>query len=561
MSLDGLMIHQLVNELNQTLQTGKINKIQQPYDNELILTVRANRKTYKVLLSAHPQYARMQMTTIPYQNPTQPPLFCMTLRKYLDGAIIEQITQEENDRVIHLHLRSRDDIGDLHHYILSLEMMGRHSNLIFIDCDENKIVDCVKHIGPSQNTYRTLLPGATYIAPPTQNKVNPWTIDDHRLFQFLHEDDLSTEHLMMYFQGIAKDSATELSQRLSEATHKAQAWQEFFVQLQYAHPEIVTCGRKQYIVPMNYSTLQGEKETFSTYSECFDAYFGQKAEKDRVYQKLGAIESRLQHIVKKNKQKIKKLEQTLYDADKAEILRQKGELLTTYLHDVKKGSSEVEVFNYYTNEPLVIELNPAYSPNTNAQKYFQKYQKLKKSVHVVNEQIQHAKDENNYLMTVLDQLERATPMDIDVIEEELINQHYMKKKNKGKQKPKTSQPLLFRSSQGNTIYVGRNNLQNDRLTLKKAKKTDYWFHAKNIPGSHVILQCDYPTDEEVTEAAMLAAYYSKYRHSAQVPVDMIQVKHIKKPNGAKPGFVVYEGQKTVLVTPDEQIVEGLRDDK
>ena len=559
MSLDGLMLHEIVHELNEELKTGRINKIQQPYDNELILTIRANRKNYKLLLSAHAQYARVQVTQLPYQNPEQASLFCMTVRKYLDGAIIESIEQKENDRIINLNLRSRDDIGDLHHYMLSLEIMGRHSNLLLIDKGENKIIDAIKHVSLTQNSYRTLLPGAHYIEPPVQNKVNPWTIDDQTLFSFLHEYDLVPEQIQAYFQGIGKDSAIELSERL-KSNQKSQAWKIFFEQLDDKKPMIVSFNKKQILIPMDYQTIDGKKTVFDSYSACLDAYYGEKAEKDRVYQKLGAMEQRLSNIVKKNKQKIKKLEQTLNDANHAEILRQKGELITTYLHEIKKGSKQVEVYNYYTDQPLLIELNPAYSPNVNAQKYFQKYQKLKKGVHIVNEQIKKANMENEYLLTLIDQLQRATPMDIEVIEEELIAQGYMKKKNKGKQKAKKSQPLSFSSSLGHLIQVGRNNLQNDRLTLKQAKKTDYWFHAKNIPGSHVILHCDQPSDEEITEAATLAAYYSKYRHSAQVPVDVIQVKHIKKPNGAKPGFVVYEGQRTVLVTPTEKEVEALRNE-
>lgn len=559
MSFDGIMTHQVVNELNQTLATGRINKVQQPYDKELILSIRAHRTSYKLLLSAHPVYARAQLTTIPYQNPDQPPVFCMTLRKYLEGAIIEKIEQYENDRIINIMMSNRDDIGDLHHLMLSLEIMGRHSNLLLIDYDEQKIIDCIKHVSMSQNSYRTLLPGASYIMPPMQEKKNPFTMSKTALFSFLHEETLTASSLMATFQGLGRDTAKELASRLNQHEHKAEAWDQFFSELaQHPQPTLITSGLKQSITPVDYYTIDGQRDCFVTYSELMDAFYGQKAESDRVHQQLGNILHRLRHDYERNEQKIEKLQHTLKEADDAEILRQKGELLTTFLYQVPKGATSVTLNNYYDNDqPLTIDLNPAHSPNVNAQKYFQRYQKLKKGAKIVQEQIEQTISENHYIESVIDQLERATPMDIAVIEEELVSQGYLKPKDKKRKMKQKSQPLIFISSHGHRILVGRNNLQNDQLTLKMAQKNHYWFHAKNIPGSHVILETAQPTDEEVTEAATLAAYYSKYRHSAQVPVDVIQVKHIRKPNGAKPGFVVYEGQRTVLVTPTKEAVEAM----
>lgn len=564
MSFDGLMTHQVVRELNEKLSSGRINKVQQPYENEIILSIRANRQNYKLLLSAHPVYSRAQITQIPYEAPTQAPIFCMSLRKHLEGAIIDSIIQYENDRIIDIVLSSRDDIGDLHHLVLSLEIMGRHSNIILIDKDDQKIVDCIKHIPISQNSYRTLLPGAMYQRPPKQDKWNPFTINHEKLFAQLQQSDLSPKMLMNNFQGIGKDSAEELYYQLIKANKKSEGWMYFFKTLdQKRCPTLIVKDRKQWLTPIDYITIEGERTYFSTYSELLDAYYGKKAETDRVYQRLGAVTHNLKHRMDKNEQKIIKLKNTLREADQSEILRQKGELLTTFLHDVPKGATHVSLPNYYEeNKLLDIPLNPALSPNANAQKYFQKYQKLKKGVKIVQDQIRQTQEENQYLETLLDSLERATPMDISVIEEELINQGYLKQKNvkQHKQKPK-SKPYTFYSSKGNKIKVGRNNLQNDQLTLKTAQKNHYWFHAKNIPGSHVILETSHPTDEEITEAATLAAYFSKYRHSAQVPVDVIQVKYIHKPKGAKPGFVVYEGQKTVLVTPETSFIEELSHDK
>lgn len=253
--------------------------------------------------------------------------------------------------------------------------------------------------------------------------------------------------------------------------------------------------------------------------------------------------------------KLKKRQQTLIDSENAEEFRQKGELLTTFMNQVPRGAASVDLENYYDeNWLLTIKLDPALSPNQNAQKYFQRYQKLKNAVKLIHQQIAETKEEIAYLESVLAQLEIASPMDLAVIREELIAQGYVKNRAKQRKKAAPSQPERFLSSDGTEILVGKNNLQNDQLTLKTARKSDIWLHTKNIPGSHVIIRSDDPSETTLMEAAELAAYFSKYRQSAQVPVDYVQVKHIRKPNGAKPGFVIYENQKTLFVTPDEGIL-------
>lgn len=250
---------------------------------------------------------------------------------------------------------------------------------------------------------------------------------------------------------------------------------------------------------------------------------------------------------------------TLKDSENAEEYRQKGELLTTFLHEVPKGANQVVLPNYYEEDrPLEIKLNPALSPNQNAQKYFHRYQKLKNAVKLIYQQIDEAKAEIAYLESVLAQIEIAGPMDLDLIKEELVAQGYLKKTTKRKKAQSKSQPDQYLTDDGTIILVGKNNLQNDQLTLKTARKTDYWLHTKNIPGSHVIIKSSDPSEETILAAAELAAYFSKYRHSAQVPVDLVQVKYIKKPNGAKPGYVIYENQKTYYVTPEEDIVTRLQ---
>ena len=300
--------------------------------------------------------------------------------------------------------------------------------------------------------------------------------------------------------------------------------------------------------------------TYPTLSQLLDSYYHEKVEKDRAKQQGGELIRKIENELKRNKNKLKKREQTLKESENAENYRRDGELLTTFLTQVPRGAKEVVLPNYYEEDrPIKIALDPALTPNQNAQKYFHRYQKLKNAVKLIGEQIQEAKDEIQYLESVLSQLEIAGPMDIEAIKEELTAEGYLKKKTQKKQKKKKpSQPDQYFSSDGTLILVGKNNLQNDQLTMKTAKKTDYWLHAKNIPGSHVIIKSDQPSDETITEAAELAAYFSKYRYSAQVPVDLVQVKHIRKPNGAKPGYVIYENQKTVIVTPEEEKIIAMK---
>ncbi|MEY8444670.1 fibronectin-binding protein EfbA [Enterococcus ratti] len=558
MSFDGVFTHAMVKELREILLSGRISKIHQPYENEVVLVIRSRGKSHRLLLSAHPSYARIQLTQIDYQNPDTPPNFVMMLRKHLDGAILESIEQIENDRVIHFHFTKRDELGDLQNIILIVELMGRHSTIILVNKESGKILDAIKHIGSSQNTYRVLLPGADYITPPKQHQLDPFCQEKEKIFHRLSQVELTPKELQQQFQGIGFDTAQELATRLAERPNeKMFVWQEFFTAISTCLvPCLFETKRKEFFTPIVYKIYQkiaDQKTVYPTLSALLDAFYREKAEKDRAKQQGGELIRKIENELKRNKNKLKKREQTLKDSENAENYRRDGELLTTFMTQVPKGANAVTLPNYYEeNQPIKIKLNPALSPNQNAQKYFQRYQKLKNAVKLVGTQIEEAKNEIRYLESVLSQLEIAGPMDIEIIKEELTAQGYLKKKTVKKQKrKKTSQPDQYLSSDGTLILVGKNNLQNDQLSLKTAKKNDYWLHAKNIPGSHVIIKSNEPTDETITQAAELAAYFSKYRHSAQVPVDFVQVKHLRKPNGAKPGYVIYEKQKTIIVTPEE----------
>ncbi|WP_275400005.1 fibronectin-binding protein EfbA [Enterococcus faecium] len=565
MSFDGVFTHAMVNELRETLLSGRISKIHQPYENEIVLVIRSRGKNHRLLLSAHPSYARVQITQIDYQNPDNPPNFVMMLRKYLDGAILENIEQIENDRVIHFHFAKRNELGDLQNIILIVELMGRHSTIVLVNQETGKILDAIKHIGSSQNTYRSLIPGVEYIAPPKQEVLNPFSSDKEKIFQRLSQTELEPKAIQHQFQGIGFDTAQELTKRLLERPNeKMVVWDEFFsLIINHPVPTFYETTNKDFFTPIVYQVFSEQASAVTTYptlSQLLDSYYHEKAEKDRAKQQGGELIRKIENELKRNKNKLKKREQTLKESENAENYRRNGELLTTFLTQVPRGVKEVVLPNYYEEDrPIKIALDPALTPNQNAQKYFHRYQKLKNAVKLIGEQIQEAKDEIQYLESVLSQLEIAGPMDIEAIKEELTAEGYLKKKTQKKQKKKKpSQPDQYFSSDGTLILVGKNNLQNDQLTMKTAKKTDYWLHAKNIPGSHVIIKSDQPSDETITEAAELAAYFSKYRYSAQVPVDLVQVKHIRKPNGAKPGYVIYENQKTVIVTPEQEKIIAMK---
>lgn len=561
MTFDGLFTHAMIHELNQTLQNGRVTKISQPYPNEVILTIRANRTNYPVLLSANPRYARFQITQIPYTNPAVPTNFTMMLRKYLESAKLLEIKQLDNDRVVYFEFLTRNELGDKLPLLLSTEIMGRYSNVILINQSTNKIIDTIKHVGMDQNRYRTLLPGATYRQPPTQNKENPFEQDSNtfeELIQKYPNREVLADNLLKQYQGISRDNALALADKLHASNNYVQAFNDFLAMTENPIP---TMNSNNFSI----FTDNPNDKKFSTLSEMLDVFYHTKANRDRVQQQGGQLLHVIRKNLQRNKKKLKKLSNELKATENADEYRIKGEVLTTYLYQIKRGMTKITLPNFYdNNKEITISLSNQLSPSQNAQKYFKKYQKLKIAVTFVNEQIELTKKEVAYLEEIQTQIELATPADLDDIKTELQQEGYIKKKqqkSKRSSRVKINKPETFIASDGTEILVGKNNLQNEKLTLHTAKKTDIWLHAKNIPGSHVIIKSNNPSDETLFEAAMLAAYFSKFRSSANVPIDYVQVKNIRKPNGSKPGFVIYEGQKTLTVTPTEDFVLELRQNK
>lgn len=548
MSFDGFFLHHLTKELQEQILWGRIQKVNQPFEQELVLTIRNNRQNYKLLLSAHPVFGRVQLTKTDFQNPQSPNTFTMIMRKYLQGALIENIEQIENDRILEMSISNKNEIGDQIKVTMIIEIMGKHSNIILLDKNEGKIIESIKHIGFTQNSYRTILPGSRYLAPPKIQAQNPFTISDETLFEILQTEDLAANNLQKLFQGLGRDTAAELSQRLKTDTFKN-------FKLFFDSPTSPTLTEKSFTA----ITFSNSQETFGSLSDLLDYFYQYKAERDRIAQQASDLIHRIQNELEKNKKKLKKQEQELQDTDKAEEFRQKGELLTTYLNQVPNNQDSVELDNYYMGQKVSIPLNKALTPSQNAQRYFKKYQKLKEAVKHLGSLISETKATIQYLESVDNALNQASLSEISEIREELVQTGFVKRRHREKiQKRKKPEPYL--ASDGKTIIlVGKNNLQNDELTFKMSKKGELWFHAKDIPGSHVLIKDNLnPSDEIKTDAAELAAYFSKARLSNLVQVDMIEAKKLNKPSKAKPGFVTYRGQKTLRVTPNEAKIKAMK---
>ncbi|SNO31377.1 Rqc2 family fibronectin-binding protein PavA [Streptococcus pneumoniae] len=549
MSFDGFFLHHIVEELRSELVNGRIQKINQPFEQELVLQIRSNRQSHRLLLSAHPVFGRIQLTQTTFENPAQPSTFIMVLRKYLQGALIESIEQVENDRIVEITVSNKNEIGDHIQATLIIEIMGKHSNILLVDKSSHKILEVIKHVGFSQNSYRTLLPGSTYIAPPSTESLNPFTIKDEKLFEILQTQELTAKNLQSLFQGLGRDTANELERIL--VSEKLSAFRNFFNQ------ETKPCLTETSFSPVPFANQVGEP--FANLSDLLDTYYKDKAERDRVKQQASELIRRVENELQKNRHKLKKQEKELLATDNAEEFRQKGELLTTFLHQVPNDQDQVILDNYYTNQPIMIALDKALTPNQNAQRYFKRYQKLKEAVKYLTDFIEETKATILYLESVETVLNQAGLEEIAEIREELIQTGFIRRRQREKiQKRKKLEQYL--ASDGKTIiYVGRNNLQNEELTFKMARKEELWFHAKDIPGSHVVISGNLdPSDAVKTDAAELAAYFSQGRLSNLVQVDMIEVKKLNKPTGGKPGFVTYTGQKTLRVTPDSKKIAPMK---
>ncbi|USK51584.1 NFACT family protein [Bacillus sp. CMF12] len=568
MSFDGLFTRAMTKELIDTLKGGRINKIQQPYKNEIILVVRANGRNHRLLLSAHPSYARVQLTNEAHENPSEPPMFCMLLRKHLEGYILEDVHQIGLDRIIVFEVKGRNEIGDTSYKQLIVEIMGRHSNITLVDKSRNIILDSIKHVSYAVNSHRAILPGQEYILPPSQDKMNPFEADKDDLLRKIDFNSGKVDkQLVANFAGISPLFAKEVIHQagLVNRTTVPNSFQQLvsFLKDHSIRPAITAGEQKEsfYLLPLQH--INGESRDFNSLSEMLDRFYFGKAERDRVKQQSNDLERFIVNEKEKNEKKIEKLKRTLHEAENADKHRLYGELITANIYAIQKGMKEAEVLNYYDENggTVIIPLDPQKTPSENAQKYFTRYQKAKNAVIAVKEQIKKAEEEASYFESLLQQVETASTRDIAEIREELVEGSYIRERQKrGNKKQQNLKPVLDRysASDGTEILVGKNNKQNDYLTNKLAARDEIWLHTKDIPGSHVVIRSKEPAENTILEAASLAAYFSKARNSSSVPVDFTQVRHVKKPSGAKPGFVIYDHQQTVYVTPDEETVLSLK---
>ncbi|XMB66845.1 NFACT RNA binding domain-containing protein [Mycoplasmatota bacterium zrk1] len=528
MAFDGLLIRNLINEL-KFLETGRISKIQQISKLEILLTIRAKSSNHKLLISCSSDYARMHITNNKYDVPNEPPSFCMMLRKHLDGGFINNISQHENDRIIIIDILKVNELGDKVSKKLHFEAMGKHSNLIL--SEEGKILESIKHIPPFMNTYRTILPGADYLYPPS-TKINP----------FIEFNNTATFSEIMSYQGISPLMANEILFQSNP-------------DLIYSKPDpVIIRGNKEryYFIPVN---IEGNIEHYNSISEMLDVFFFNKDSFDRIRQRAKDLSIYIRRELDKNINKLDKLKNDLDKANDNQQLRIIGEVLLANLNQLKRGMNKVTLTNFYDNSNIEIHLNPLLTPTENANKYFNKYQKAKKAINHLINQIDLTKLEIEYFELLSQQINQATYKDVDEIRVELEENNYLKKRSK--KKIKKLNYLTYLSKSGTEILVGKNNKQNEYLTHKYAKKNDIWMHTKDIPGSHVIIRDDNPDEDTIRTAANLAAYYSKAKDSSSVPIDYTFIKYIKKIPGRQLCFVTYTNQKTIYIDPNPEFIQEL----
>lgn len=560
MAFDGLFTTAMVSELQQ-LQHGRISKIHQPNAQEIVMMIRVDGKNMKLLISVHPSYARVHLTEQTIVNPAEPPLFCMVLRKHVEGGKIERIEQMELDRIIRFSIEGKNEIGDTIQRHLYVEIMGRHSNLLLVDPHKNIILDSLKHVSPLVNRHRTILPGHPFVLPPAQQKENPFQLSAEQ-FQTLVNEWQEPYELVNQLAGFSPVHASELFYRCQQNEGEAYSIYEQFLQdfKNVNSPCLVEKKGKPFFSATALTHLNEPITYYDNLGTLLDKVYFARAERERVKAQAADLERWLDNEISKLKLKQKKLLKEREQAQNLDQYQLFGELLTANSYAIEKGMTEVIVDNYYEEGLKVrIPLDPRKSAIENAQRYYTRYTKAKNALTMIAEQLDKTQENLSYFEMIKQQVVQAAPEDIEEIREELAEQGFMKvKKGKKKAKPRKPTPEMYTSSNGTKISVGKNNKQNDYVTFKVAARDHLWLHTKDIPGSHVVIHNASPDEETIREAAILAAYFSKARESSSVPIDYTAIRHVKKPAGAKPGFVIYFEQQTIYVTPDEDTVMKLK---
>lgn len=574
MAFDGLAVSCMVHELNNILANGRVDKVLQPEYDEIILAVRSGGKNRKLVLSASSSNPRVHLTSVQKENPEKAPMFCMLLRKHLLGGKVVAVTQPDFERVVEIHVESHDELGDVSVKRLIIEVMGRVSNIILVDA-AGKVLGSIKHIDFSVSQVRQLIPGMMYEMPPSQGKINPLTatlqdIEDKLLSYSLGAD----KFLLDTFVGIGPLSAREIAyiatgstdtncQLMSneQKTKFTEFTKDFFEKIKNGiFSPVLIYKDEEKIKDFSGINITHYENTFivkecETLNDAVDEYFKTKDFQERMSQKTSSLMKFVETNIQRCQKKLALQQQKMKDCENKEKNKVIGDLLTANLYRINYGDEFIEVEDYYNNmEPVKISLKPELSPAQNAQRYYTIYQKLKNAEVVTAEQMELAKQEIDYLESIKENLMIVeNEREINELRDELYQQGYhVKRAEKSKIRKQVSKPLQFQLSDGFIAYVGRNNMQNDELTLRQSRSNDLWFHTKYIHGSHTVIKTEgrTPSDDVIVEAAKICAYYSKARNSANVPVDYTIIKNVKKPNGAKPGMVIYDNYNTVNVRPE-----------
>ncbi|MDO5335838.1 MAG: NFACT RNA binding domain-containing protein [Eubacteriales bacterium] len=582
MAFDGITIHAMVQELNRKLEGGRFHKIAQPEADELLITTKGPKGQYRLLMSASASLPLIYFTEKNKPSPLTAPNFCMLLRKHIGTARISRIYQPGLERVIIFELEHLNEMGDSCKKQLILELMGKHSNLIFCD-DRNMILDSIKHVSSHMSSVREVLPGREYFIPQTQEKYDPLTVTEELFMESVCSKPVNiSKALYTSLTGLSPMIAEELcfrasidggdaAQSLNEAArvHLYHTLRRMMEDVEAGDfcPNVICRGGEPVefsVLPMQQYGSEYTSESFSSVSELLEAYYATKNTITRIRQKSSDLRRIVQTALERSRKKYAIQKKQMKDTEKKEKFKVYGELINTYGYGLEEGAKALKALNYYTNEEITIPLDPTLTPSENAKRYFDKYGKLKRTEEALTEQLSDTESEIEHLESISNALDIAlAESDLAQIKEELTEYGYIRRHVSGAKKKQQakSKPFHYVSSDGYDIYVGKNNYQNDELTFRMATGNDWWFHAKKMAGSHVVVRTpdgEIP-DRTFEEAGRLAAFYSKGRTAPKVEIDYIQKKHVKKPGGAKPGFVVYYTNYSLVAEPDItglSLVEG-----
>lgn len=556
MALDGIFLHHIKNEIEAFAVGARVEKIHQPSKEELVFSLRSREGAKKLLVSARADSARIHFTEFPPENPAKPPMLCMLFRKHLVSAKITDITQDGLERILSIGFDSTNELGDPVHFSLIVEIMGRYSNVILVD-ENGIVVDALKRVDEEKSQVRTILPGKKYVAPPAQDKMNILADDEQLIENHIKKcRKTPSKAFQDIVMGVSPIVCREYENGASLSLIK-----------QFAHkPEFsVVVTDKPFdfaFMPINQYGSLASLKAFDSPSQLLDYFFYEKVRVDRIRQRSAELFKTLQNLQERAVRKAANREKELEDCKDKETYRIFGDLIISNQYALKKGAPYYDLQNYYDeNKTVRIPADVTLSPAQNAQKYYKEYRKKQIAETKLTDFIAQARQEADYLDSVIDSLSRAeTDSEISAIRTELAETGFLKRKSFKSKNEKALKPMEFESAEGFKIFVGRNNVMNDKLTLKTAKNYDLWFHVKDTAGSHVIVQNDGRafTDKVIREAALLASYNSKAGHSSNVSVDYTIIKNVKKPAGAKPGMVIYDDYKTEFVTPNMEELERIK---